>query len=137
MMAFARGVSSHNASRFLLVGGVSYLFDVGSLITLHGVLHMALPVATTMSYAATLAVNFGLNRAFAFRSGGLFGRSLLRYLALLAVNYVVTVLLVTGLTAAGMSYVVAKTQATVMIAATNYFAYRWWVFKATDGIGRG
>lgn len=128
-MAFARGVSSHNASRFLLVGGVSYLFDAGSLVMFHGALHIALPVATTMSFAATLAVNFGLNRAFAFRSGGLLGRSLLRYLVLVAVNYVVTVLLVTGLSAVGMSYVVAKTQATVLIAATNYVAYRWWVFR--------
>jgi putative flippase GtrA len=128
-MAFGRGVSSHNASRFLLVGGVSYLFDIGSLIMFHGVLHIALPVATTMSYAATLGVNFGLNRAFAFRSDSLIGRSLLRYLVLVAVNYAVTLLLVTGLTAAGMSYVAAKTQATVMIAVTNYFVYRWWVFR--------
>lgn len=128
-MAFGRGVSSHNASRFLLVGGVSYLFDIGSLIMFHGVLRIALGVATTMSYAATLGVNFGLNRAFAFRSGGLIGRALVRYLALVAVNYVVTLLLVTGLTAAGMSYVAAKTQATVMIAVTNYFVYRWWVFR--------
>jgi putative flippase GtrA len=129
VVAFARGVSSHNATRFLLVGGASYLFDVGSLILFHGVLNISLPVATTMAFAATLGVNFGLNRAFAFRSQGLIGRSLMRYLVLVAINYVATLLLVTGLTAAGLSYVVAKTGATVVIAIGNYFAYRWWVFR--------
>ena len=127
---FVRDVWSHNATRFLLVGGLSYLVDVGTLILFHGVFNIALPVATTMAFATTLGVNFGLNRAFAFRSDGLIGPALLRYLVLVGVNYVLTLLLVTGLTEAGLSYVVAKTASTVLIAVMNYFAYRWWVFKA-------
>ncbi|MEU4419563.1 GtrA family protein [Actinoplanes sp. NPDC024001] len=124
-----RRLWEHSATRFLLVGGFSYAFDVGLLILLHGVLAVPLAVATSASFLFTLLVNFGLNRIFAFRSTGLVGVALLRYLVLVLVNYVTTLLLVTGLDALGVSYVVAKTVATVGNAVMNYVAYRRWVFR--------
>ncbi|MEU9509077.1 GtrA family protein [Micromonospora sp. NPDC048170] len=121
---------SHSASRFLLVGALSYLFDLGVLVVLHGLLGVPLAVATTLAFGSTLLLNFGLNRAFAFRSTGLAGPAFVRYLALVVVNYVLTLLMVTGFAALGVSYVVAKTGATAVNAVLNYVAYRWWVFRA-------
>jgi putative flippase GtrA len=125
----ARRLWTHSAVRFLLVGGFCYVFDVGVLILLHGVLGISLAVATSLSFAATLMVNFGLNRVFAFQKTGLMGSSLVKYLVLVLINYGTTLLIVTGLTAAGLSYVVAKTLATIFNAVMNYEAYRRWVFK--------
>jgi putative flippase GtrA len=124
-----RTVSAHSASRFLLVGGISYAFDLTTLVVLHGVFKIALSVATTLAFAAALAINFGLNRAFAFRSRSLVGPALVKYLVLVGVNYLTTLLIVLGLTALGLSYVVAKTLATAVNAVMNYVAYRGWIFK--------
>jgi putative flippase GtrA len=99
------------------------------LIGLHGVLGISLAIATSVAFLATLAVNFGLNKVFSFRSSGLIRPAIVRYLLLVLVNYGATLLIVTGLTAAGLSYVVAKTLATVLNAVLNYLAYRHWVFK--------
>jgi putative flippase GtrA len=77
-----------------------------------------------------MGVNFGLNRVFAFRSRSLVGSAFGKYLLLVGLNYVSTLLLVTGLAAAGVSYVLAKTLATGFNAICNYIAYRYWVFKS-------
>lgn len=124
-------LARHSAVRFLLVGGVSYLFDAGSLYLLHGVARLPLGLSTTLAFGLNLAVNFGLNRVMTFHgaSEGAAGRQLARYLVLVGVNFVTTFSIVTGLAALGLNYLVAKTIATVLNAVGNYFAYRHWVFR--------
>jgi putative flippase GtrA len=124
-------LARHSAVRFLLVGGVSYLFDAGSLYLLHGVARLSLALATTLAFGLNLAVNFGLNRLLTFHGAteGAAGRQLARYLVLVGANFLTTFVLVNGLAALGMNYLVAKTIATVLNAVGNYFAYRLWVFR--------
>jgi putative flippase GtrA len=124
-----RHAARHSATRFLAVGIVSYGFDLGVLAALHSGLGMPLALATTLAFLSTLALNFGLNKAFAFRSRALAGPAFVRYLILVAVNYATTLIMVTGLAWLGLSYVVAKTLAVVVNAVMNYFAYRHWVFQ--------
>jgi putative flippase GtrA len=81
-----------------------------------------------VAFGTTLVLNFGLNRA-AFRSKGLIGRALLRYIVLVVADWLVTLAVTTGMTALGTPYVVARTEATVFAAAVNYIGYRWWVFR--------
>lgn len=111
------------------MGGFSYLCDVGLLIALHGGLGVPLAIATSVSFITTLAINYGLNKVFSFQRSGLVGSSLAKYLVLVLINYGTTLLIVTGVTALGLSYVVAKTLATIVNAVMNYEAYRRWVFK--------
>ncbi|WP_328543612.1 GtrA family protein [Streptomyces sp. NBC_00371] len=111
------------------MGGLCYTIDVGTLVLLHGGLHMPLAGATSLAFVTVLAVNFGLNRAFVFRSGALAGPAFAKYLVLVGLNYCATVATVTGLTALGMSYVAAKTTSTIVNAVVNYGAFRWWVFR--------
>ncbi|MFD0513669.1 GtrA family protein [Streptomyces aureus] len=103
---------------------------MGTLVLLHGGLHMPLAGATSLAFVTVLAVNFGLNRAFVFRSGALAGPAFAKYLVLVGLNYCATVATVTGLTALGMSYVAAKTTSTIVNAVVNYGAFRWWVFRS-------
>ncbi|NBE50238.1 GtrA family protein [Streptomyces boluensis] len=122
-------IFSANTTRFLLVGGLCYAIDVGTLVLLHGGLQVPLAAATSVAFVTVLAVNFGLNRAFVFRSGAMVGPAFVKYLTLVALNYFATIATVTGLTALGMSYVVAKTASTIVNAVANYGAFRWWVFR--------
>ncbi|GAB1644511.1 hypothetical protein KRMM14A1259_49340 [Krasilnikovia sp. MM14-A1259] len=113
----------------MLVGGLSYLIDVCSLMVLHVGFGVPLTIATTIAFCAVLVVNFGLNRAFAFRDTGIGGVSLARYLVLVAGNYVATLAVVSGLTAITVPLFVAKTLSTMVNAITNYGCMRWWVFR--------
>ena len=89
---------NHSAVRFLVVGGLSLVVDTGSLIVFHGWLGIWLPLATTMAFGVAFVVNFGLNRLWAFGSGGHMGRQLTRYGYLVIANLCLTVVLVQGLT---------------------------------------
>ena len=106
--------------------------DIAALYLLHGRAGVALWLATTVAYLCGLGANFGLNRAVTFGSAAPVHAQLARYAALLAGNYVVTVGLVTGLTAAGSPYLISKTICVALLASANFFAYRHWVFAGDD-----
>jgi putative flippase GtrA len=55
------------------------------------------------------------------------GPELLRYAVLVAVSWLVTVGVTSGLAALGTPYV-AQVAATMVIAVLNYAGYRWFVF---------
>lgn len=123
-----RELLRHSAARYVLVGGLSYVTDAGGLWLLHGVAGVPLAAATTVAYAASFAVNFGLNRRVVFPGGRGMGTQLFRYVILVVANYIATMVVVLGLTGAGLNYLAAKTVAVVVIAVANYFLYRHWVF---------
>ncbi|WP_075020896.1 GtrA family protein [Actinomadura madurae] len=123
------GLLTHSAIRYLIIGGLSFAVDFGVLFVAHGMLDVRLPVATTAAFLTSFAVNFGLNRVWSFGSRAPVGRQLVRYVGLVVVNTVVTVLLVSGLAAVGVQYLVAKTIVTGGLVALNYVAYRVWVFR--------
>jgi putative flippase GtrA len=123
-----RRLAGHQVTRFLAASAVGFSFDVGLLVLLHTVLGWRLSLATTVAFAATFVLNFGLNRA-AFRAQGMVGAELLRYAVLVAVSWLVTVGVTSGLATLGMPYVAAKIVATTVIAVLNFAGYRWFVFR--------
>jgi putative flippase GtrA len=125
----SRVPASRSLPRFIVIGAASFAVDVGALYAAHGVLRIWLPLATTLAYAAAFAVNFSLNRLWAFRSTVNVTGQVARYLVLTGANYVATVAIVTGLAAAGLHYLIAKIAAAALIAAVNYVLYRAWVFR--------
>ena len=123
-----RLVLGHQATAFLLVGVASYLVDISVLYVCHGQARLALWLATSIGYFCGLLANFGLNRVVTFRSSSPLHYQLMRYVVLLVANYLVTLAMVTGLTAAGSPYLVSKTICVALLAIVNFFAYRHWVF---------
>src|SRR5262245_8808335 len=117
-----------SAVRFLVVGVLSVAVDAGALYVLHGVLHVWLPVATALAFLVAFVVNFGLNRVWAFKTAGNVGRQLRRYLSLVLINLVLTVILVQGLTWLGLPYLVAKGVTSALLAIANYIVSRKWIF---------
>jgi putative flippase GtrA len=124
-----RPSTSRSLPRFLIIGVFSFVVDAGTLFLTHGLLHMWLPLATTLAYAVAFTVNFGLNRLWTFGSTAALKGQATRYAALIGLNYLITLLIVNGLAAAGLSYLIAKVLSTAVIAGINYFVYRNWVFR--------
>jgi len=123
---FAERVSP--APRFVVAGGISVCVDVLTLYLLHSWAHTSLFVATTAGYGVSLGVNYLLNHTWVFRASGQLNRRVPRYVALVVVNYVLTVVLVTGLSALGLPYLIAKLIAVGVNAVLNFIAYQRWVF---------
>jgi putative flippase GtrA len=121
--------TARSLPRFLIIGVLSFVVDAGTLFIAHGLLKVWLPLATTLAYGLSFVVNFGLNRRWAFGSTAAVNRQAARYMALVGVNFVITLLIVNGIAALGVSYLLAKVMATAVIAGINYLAYRNWVFR--------
>ncbi|GAA0507690.1 hypothetical protein Ade02nite_50030 [Paractinoplanes deccanensis] len=122
-------VTRSSGFRFVIAGGTSVLVDAGLLWLLHGVLGMWLSPATALAFLTGFVVNFALNRQWAFAAtDGHLRHQFARYLALVAANLLVTVLLVKALTALGMLYLAAKLLTTATLATINYFISRRWIF---------
>ena len=121
----------HERSRFvpyLAVGVLSFAVDFGLLLFLRQVAHEPLWLAGTAGYWTSIVVNYGLNRMVSFR-GRVVGRaSFLRYGALLAVNWLTTVLLLDLAQSLGISYLVGKILAVGVLAVVNFVLYSRWVF---------
>jgi putative flippase GtrA len=122
--------TARSLPRFLIIGVLSFIVDAGTLFLTHGLLHMWLPLATTLAYAVAFTVNFSLNRLWTFGSTAAVTGQASRYLVLIGVNYLITLLMVNGLAAIGISYLIAKVMSTAVIAGINYIAYRNWVFRS-------
>lgn len=123
-------VTRSSGFRFLVVGGTSVVVDAGLLWVLHGVLGLWLSPATAAAFLAGFVVNFVLNRqwAFASSSNGRLRHQFAKYMALVAVNLLLTVLAVKALTAIGVMYLVAKVLTTAVLSTVNYFVSRKWIF---------
>ena len=127
-MVAVRRLGRHSGVRFVVVGGLSLATNTGALYLLHGVLRMWLPAAAVLSFVIAFGVNFGLNRMWTFDSdGALFGH-LWRYLALVLVNLCLNAVLVPGLTALGLPYLLSQVIVTTVLSALNYVVSRLWIF---------
>lgn len=118
----------HQVARFLVVGALVYLIDVSILWFCVERVGLRISVGTTIAYAVAFVVNFSLGRQWVFPSKGRAHQQLVRFLVLVAVNYVFTLIGVIALTNAGVGLIVAKTSVVIVAAITNFFVGRHWVY---------
>ncbi|QIG38312.1 GtrA family protein [Microbacterium sp. 4R-513] len=121
---------SSNVSRYLVVGGFSFLFDIGVLWLLHDAFHVALPIATPIAFLLSFVVTYTLQRTVAFRSSEGVAPSVVRYTILVIINTVATTAIVWAVATLGAPWAVGKVVAVIATTVWNYFAYRQWVFAA-------
>lgn len=121
---------SSSATRYLVVGGFSFLFDIGVLWLLHDVFGVALAIATPVAFLLSFAVTYTLQRTIAFRAADGVAPSVLRYTLLVAFNTVATTAIVWASDAVGLPWGVGKVAAVAATTIWNYFAYRYWVFAS-------
>ena len=114
--------------RYFLVGVVSFCLDVGVLWLAYRVLHLPIAVATTMGFLVGLTFNFSASKLFTFGVRSDTQGQTLRYAALLGVNYLLTLILVSASEAWGPGYLIGKVCAVGLTVCINYFALGHWVF---------
>jgi putative flippase GtrA len=116
-------------ARFLVTGVVSVGADVLLLFLLHGPAGIPVLPAAATAYGTSLVVNYSLNHAWVFETQGGHGPRIARYLTLMAMTYSLTLVLVAGLSAAGLYYLLAKAVSVAVVAVVNFTGYRLWVFR--------
>lgn len=119
------------AVKYLVVGVLSFAIDLGVLMIALKVVGLPLWLATSCGFWCSFSVNFALSRHWTFdaavsRSTG----QLLRYGALVGINYVVTVVAVTMLHRAGLGALEARTLVLVLLTGSTFVLYKRWVFAA-------
>jgi putative flippase GtrA len=119
---------SSSPVRYVLVGGLAFLIDIGLLWLLHEGLRVPLAISTPVAFLLSFAITFFLQRALTFRtSAGVVG-SAVKYTLLVAFNTVATTLIVTGGASLGLPWEWAKVIAVASTTVWNYFGYRYWIF---------
>ena len=122
-------VAGSSVVKFLLVGGLSFAIDLGTLALLHEAFHIDLWIATPIAFIISLLFNFIAQRSFTFRSNSRRDASFIKYIALVIVNTGATDVIVNVIAAAGLSYSIGKVVSTALTMTWNYFLYRHWIFK--------
>ena len=118
----------HSGFRYLLIGGLSFLIDIGLLALFYEVLGWSLWLATGTAFLASFVFNYGLQRAFSFGSQGAHASALTKYVSLLAFNTLATIGIVALVDITDFGWGAGKVVATIITTAWNYAAYRYWVF---------
>ncbi len=115
--------------RYVAAGAVSFVVDAGTLWLLYAVGGARLWIATTAGFWLSFAVNFAANKYLTFGRRADGPGQLIRYSALVGVNYLANLAIVTGLAAVGVPALAGKTIAVGLLTVANYAAYRSWVFR--------
>ena len=123
-----RRLSRSSLVRYVLVGGLSFIVDLGLVWLLHVAAGWPLWIATGCAFVSSFIVNYTLQRLFSFSSRAPHGGALARYSILVATNTVLTVAIVTLLDTTIVGWGWGKVIATILTTVGNYFAYRQWIF---------
>lgn len=117
-----------SAVRYLIIGGVSFVLDLGLLTVCYRYLHWALWLATGVGFWGSFFCNYLLQHRFSFGSRASTVGSLVRYSVLLGFNTLATMAIVELAQHVGWGYVAGKLIAAAATTVWNYFVYREWVF---------
>lgn len=123
-----RRLLGHTATRYLLVGGLAFLVDIGLLAFFHEILGWPLAVSTPTAFLLSFALTFVLQRQLTFQTSAKVVGSAVRYTLLVIFNAVATTFIVAGGAAIGLPWEWAKVVAVASTTVWNYFAYRYWIF---------
>jgi putative flippase GtrA len=117
--------------RYVFVGGLTYLIDIGVLIGLYAGLHTSRALAASASFWTGLLFSFLLQKLVAFqdyqKEVKAISRQALSYGVLIAINYVLTVLIVDLFP--GRDIVYSRTLAVAITTLWNYVLYKKLIFR--------
>ena len=123
-----RSFVNHSATRYLVIGGASFLIDFGLLAIFFQGFGWPLWLATGAAFLMSFVFNYLLQRAFSFSSQATHAIALVKYLSLLAINTAATIGIVWLIDSTSWGWGAGKIVATVITTGWNYFVYRYWVF---------
>jgi putative flippase GtrA len=123
---------AHPVIRFLFVGGLTYIVDIGILIGLHYGLHIQRAIATSASFWVGLLFSFGLQKLVAFQDYQkeikAISKQAIWYGVLIAINYFFTIFIVSFFP--DKDLILSRTVAVIITACWNYFFYKHIIFRS-------
>jgi len=122
-------------ARFIIVGGISFVIDLGLLMLLHEVFLVDLLVATPIAFLTSLGFNFALQRIFTFRADNGKSVSFVKYCILVIFNTLAVDFIVNVIDWWGAGYEVGKVVSTVLTTAWNFLLYKHWIFRPAASKG--
>lgn len=125
-------ILGHRVVKFLLIGGLSFVIDLGLLILLHEFFGVGLWIATPISFIASLVFNFALQRSFTFKATNRSIESLIKYVLLVIFNIFATDIIVNLFAGTELTYATGKVVSTVSTMVWNFFIYKYWIFPSRD-----
>lgn len=125
----ARYLYQHHFIRYLIVGGSTFIIDLGILFSLHLGLKVDLAISTSIAYWLAVIYNFSLNRWWTFSSTEKenLKKNASLYLVVLIFNYLFTVIFV-SLVSKHLYFAVAKVIAVLIQTSWTYYIYKNVIF---------
>lgn len=128
---FSQKLAHHSLARYIFIGGVTYIFDIGILVGFYNGLHTSQSLAASASFWAGLLFSFLLQKLVAFqdyqKEVKAISRQAVWYALLVAVNYLITVTIVNLF--AGKYIILSRTLALLVTTCWNYLIYKKLIFR--------
>ena len=126
----SRQLYYHSFVRYIVIGGTTFAFDFLLLVLLHGIIGINVLVAASISYWTSIAFNFMANRFWTFGATEThIAKHAVAYSALLACNYLFTLVFIGTATHFGLHYTIAKILAVAVQIPWTYYAYKRIIFR--------
>lgn len=122
----------HSLFRYVFVGGLAYIVDIGVLVGLYSGLHTPRALAASASFWAGLLVSFLMQKFVAFQDYQkelkAISKQAFWYGALVAFNYTLTVIIVSLFP--GRDIIYSRTLAVAITTLWNYLIYKHIIFRS-------
>lgn len=115
-------------SKYIIIGGSSALCEL-VLFTIFQILGMGIFISNISSVVIATAINYLLNKFWAFQSRKGSARSLVLYLILFTFNLTFSSKFIMVLSNAGIKSVIAKFMSMILITCWNFVLYKKVIFK--------
>lgn len=120
--------------RYVFVGGMAYIIDIGVLILCYEVLHTPRGVAAGVSFWAGLLFSFGMQKFVAFqdfqKEVKAISKQVFWYAGLVAFNYFLTIVVVSYFP--GKDIILSRTLAVAITTLWNYLIFKNIIFKSSQ-----
>jgi putative flippase GtrA len=127
-------------SRYGLVGAATAAVYFGVFALLHDIFGAGYQIAVSCGYAAGVAFHFVANRNLTFRkAGGHIAAQLTKYAVVVAINYALTLIVVSvAVELGGLSAYLGVLAAVAITTLIGYALFARWVFRPQHGgaVGR-
>lgn len=116
-------------SRYFLVGLTTFVLDMGSLILFTDYVGFRPVTSVIINQLIVISFNFSLHKYWSFQSKAWQHKEFVRYMALIAWNYIVSVVCMYILhTQAGYDYRIVRLATIALIVTWTFFVYKYWVY---------
>jgi putative flippase GtrA len=114
--------------RFAAVGAAATSIQYALLVLLVSFGGMGAPLASTLGFLASAAVNYLLNYRYTFRSRRPHGPAVLKFACLASIGLLLNAGVMRLLTGFAWNYLIAQALATAVVLAWNFLGNSLWTF---------